>query len=170
MPQIQTVLQSHSSNSGSNSRGGWTLHVFKAVNGDEFKTFDAGIGNKAFGLMNQPVTVEYGEKPAKDPKYGPDKILQGITATEGAPAVQAPPVAVAPTQTAPTTDDRQIQIMRQSALERAIRYYDAQPKDGFTTDDIYALADEFVDYFVNGRVEDKVAVAAVADDGFPLGF
>jgi len=190
LPEIRTTLVSHEPKSGTGQRGPWTLHVFKDSSGASFQTFEAPIGNRVYGLLNQPVVLTYTEKPAKDPQYPPNKVIGDVrpdtsaggsvapVAPKGAPA--APPTE--PQQNAgpsPTTlpapvgggDDRELRIMRQSALERAIRYQAVHPvrNQDPLPEDLYGLAEEFIHYFQTGEYPGKSERAVVDEfaDVFP---
>ena len=188
MPEIRTTLVSHEPKSGTGQKGPWTLHIFKDAAGQSYKTFEAPIGNRAYGLLNLPAVLTYTEKPAKDPQYPPDRVIQDVqqdlsfpaapvapVAPQAAPAL--PPTVNLPTiwQNAPTTpanpvgggDDRQVQIMRQSALERAIR---ARVGLDYGSEELglYQLSEEFLHYFQTGEYPGKSneqAVGAVAPSG-----
>jgi hypothetical protein len=169
LPSIATTLVSHTSKSGNGQKGPWALHIFKDAAGGSYQTFEAPIGNRAFGLLNQPVVLEYEEKPARDPQYPPNKVIQNIqpdtsVASPPTPATTDPSTGVV----APTGDDRQIQIMRQSALERAIRWVGA---GNFEEGDVplYKYAEEFLHYFQTGEYPGKSEKAILDEfaDVFP---
>lgn len=177
MSQIQTTLTAHFAQSGTNARGAWTRHDFTSVSGEKYQTFDAAVANRVYGFSfgdanqpnNKPIVITYDEKPAKDPQYPPNKVITGI---EAATVPEAPSVAPVASQTPPTVgvpvgsggpDERQIQIMRQSALERAIRFVNGDPGAEGGTFEIYNLAEEFLNYFVTGEYPGKSEQQIVRD-------
>lgn len=165
MPSINVTLTSYDKREGNGNRGPWVLHLFKDSAGGSYQTFEAPISNKAYGLLDKPVVLTYEEKPARDPQYPPNKVIKGIEPDLSAPAVSEAPVA---SQTPPTVassalipvssgaDDRQIQIMRQSALERAIRASIGEI-DLTYKKSTYDLAEEFLHYFQTGEYPGKVS-------------
>jgi hypothetical protein len=169
VPQTQTVLTSHQSKSGSNAKGGWTMHIFKTADGTSYQTFDTALGNKAYGLLNQPVSLIFESETRGDYTNNVLKSIDGAAgAAPAAPAATAAATAVAPIQTGETDDQKQVRIMRQSALERAILAGTEGYIEIKSVDDLYALSDQFLDYFKNGRQGVAVAEPAVADSK-PIG-
>lgn len=158
MSSVTTVLIAHDQKHGSNAKGPWTLNLFKAQDGNEYKTFENAIASQANALLGQTVTVEYEEKAAKDPKYQPDRILESTVATPG--ATVAPAVPNAAPVAASSIDDRQTMIMRQSALDRALTAFGIAGVDPLADlDSVLELSDQFIDYFIGGREAVSVVVS-----------
>ena len=151
--QTQTVFTGYDTKSGNGKKGPWTLHLFTDKNDQVYKTFETALANELAGTRGQQVTVEYEERPSRG-DYPPDKIVQklisagnAVNTTSGAAVSVGEDGVVKHVVTTP--DDRQMQIMRQSALERAIRFY-ALGSTKPTPASLFALSDKFVDYFVHG--------------------
>ncbi len=166
MPSVNVTLTSYDKREGQGQRGPWTLHLFKDSAGQSYQTFEAPISNRAYGLLNQPVVLEYKDKPSKNPEYPPNKEIVDIQPDTSVVRTDDPGLPPTTTSEAPTTtgraafaansgDDRQIQIMRQSALERAIRALSAQI-DGFDEQySVYELSEQFLHYFQTGEYPGK---------------
>ncbi len=162
MPSVNVTLTSYDKKEGQGQRGPWTLHLFKDSAGQSYQTFEAPISNRAYGLLNKPVVLEYKDKPAKNPEYPPNKeivdIQLDVAALEAIEDEHYNPPTNALTSGAPLVnsgDDRQIQIMRQSALERAIRFY-GYSGQAYGEVQIYELSEEFLHYFQTGEYPGSV--------------
>lgn len=118
--QVSTVLVSHDPQQKNTSRGPSTLHIFKDQQGNEYTTWKTEIANVAFGLLNQPVVVDFTEK--QNGQYT-NRVLDGVVGANGAaptamaPA-QAPKAPAAPAQLY-NQDEKQILIMYQSFANNA---------------------------------------------------
>jgi len=124
--------------------------------------------------LNQPAVLTYTEKPAKDPQYPPDFVIQDVQSDLSAPvtaapvAPQAPPTStLAPVENAVSSGgyERELRIMRQSALERALRWFafEAPEYDADASATLYAKTEEFIHYFQTGEYPGK-SEAAVLDE------
>lgn len=132
---------------GNNARGPWTRYDVKDAGGNKYQTFDAELGAKAQAVQGQSVTLTFHEEARG--QYT-NNVLDGIkTSVNGA-------TNAAPSVPSESQDDRQLRIMRQAGLERAILAASAIGIELSSVDDLYAISDQFVDYFVNGApvVED----------------
>jgi hypothetical protein len=165
LPQVKTTLIGYQAKNGTGARGPWTLHLYTDAAGQSYRTFEAPISNRVYGLLNQPVVLTYEEKPARDPQYPPNRVIQDVQQDLSFPAAPVAPVAAQAAPALPPTtppapvgggaDDRQVQIMRQSALERAIRWIDVLGVAAYEGDDPYALTEEFLHYFQTGEYPGK---------------
>lgn len=179
MPTLNTTLTVYEKKEGNGARGPWTLHIYKDTAGQSFQTFEAPISNRVYGFLNKPAVIDYEQKARPGSEYT-NNVIKGISPDETAQAVSAASVAsqmppeVAelagplPTLTPTPTggaDDRQIQIMRQSALERAIRFHAAFASGPIIFDDVIHLSDRFLDYFINGDplAREKDVIAALEE-------
>jgi hypothetical protein len=160
LPTVHVTLVEHTKKEGNSQHGTWVLNLFKDAAGVTYQIFTdpkTGIANKTAHLLNQPAILEYRDKPAKDPQYPPNKEIVDIQPDTSAPAVSEAPVAsqAPPTRAAfalSSGDDRQIQIMRQSALERAIRWFGVA---GEGWPGLYVQSEEFLHYFQTGEYPGK---------------
>jgi hypothetical protein len=116
--------------------------------------------------------LTYEEKPARNPQYPNDRVIKDIQLDTRTPGVTEAPVAsqrgiqgagVAPDTipaggfpTVSSGDDRQIQIMRQSALERAIKAHAAGIFDYSEDSELYKQTEEFLHYFQTGEYPGKL--------------
>jgi hypothetical protein len=167
LPTAHVTLKTHESKSGNGKNGPWTLHVFTDEHNQPYKTFEAAIGNLAYGLINQPAIVTYDEKAAKDPKYPPDRNIRTVEPAPVAPGGSvAPPTAPVASIPAPTSgDDRELRIMRQSGLERAAKVTELGLAPQVNSlDDLFALSDVLITYFQRGRKTAPAAEQAVIDE------
>jgi hypothetical protein len=114
---LQTTLVSHETASGQGQYGPWTRHTFTDTAGTKFQTYKADIANAAYGLLNQPVTVNFEAKTNNG--YTNNDIIGIAHATTPAPAA---PVTSAQAPTQPTrveTDDQKsARIARIASLQR----------------------------------------------------
>lgn len=170
--QTQTILKTQESKTGTGKTGKpWTLRVFQAANGNSYQTFEASIANKAYELLGEPATIEFEEQ---ERNGYVNYVLLGVEPAAGAVESRTQPEnRVSPDVV--HEDDRQIRIMRQSALDRAISATAAGIAEASSEDDLYRIADRFIDYFVNG-VAAKPELAVVAggannsSDDYELGY
>ena len=149
---ISKVFEEH----GNGQKGPWTRYDVKDAGGNKYQTFNAQLGAQAKEAQGKSVILTYHEEArGQFTNYVIDAIkAQGSLVEAAQEAVNAPKSAAS----TETDGDRQLRIMRQSGLERAILTA-AQLPDIFTrpiesVDELYALADQFVDYFVNGAPVD----------------
>lgn len=155
MQQVTTTLRQVATFNGTSARGPWLKTVFTDDQGLEFATFKGEIASQASQLLNVPVVVSYTEK--QNGQYT-NRTLEAIQAVGGAaPAPAAQPAPGIVTQYTPSAasapeSDRQLRIMRQSALERAIMSFVADGEPILTNlPGLYTLAEEFIDFFENGN-------------------
>ena len=148
-----TVLTGHESNSGVNAKGTWVLNSFTGQDGQKYKTFDNDIAAQAFSLMGQTVSIEFEEKPARDPRYGPDKFITSIAAsTQTTPILQQ-------TYTAPPTVAEIKPVDRNAGIARAIETFGVAGVDPLENQDaLFELADVYATYGALG-VKPKTASA-----------
>lgn len=140
-----TVLERHYAPEKGRS-GKYGPNKFQAADGRKYETFDADVAGQAAGLLNLPVEITFDER--HNGQYTNYDLL-GIRATNGASPSVSEPERGTP---AGGDEERQMRIMRQSALERAILTFNtagADPLEG--QDALLELADQYIDYFVNGR-------------------
>lgn len=152
MQQVTTTLRQVATFSGTSARGPWLKTVFTDEQGVEYATFKGEVASVANQLLNVPVVVSFTEK--QNGQYT-NRTLEAVTPTAGATPSPSPAQAAAPAYTpspAVTTEpDRQLRIMRQSALERAIMSFVADGEPILTNlTGLYQLAGEFIDFFENG--------------------
>lgn len=153
--KVSTILTGIETFEGTSARGPWTKTVFKAADGSEYQTFEGAVASKASSLLNQPVEVTF--TPKQRGQYTNlqlDDVAIVVGAANGAPGT--PPPAHPPVATAaapqPSADSRQYQIMRQSALERAIMSFAADGVEILgSLPELYELADQFVVYFTTHK-------------------
>lgn len=127
-------------NSGQNAKGPWTRYDIKDAGGNKYQTFNDQLGKKAEALKGQSVKVTYHEETRGD--YT-NNVLDSIGEAGAGEA----------TKQHVYTDDRQVQIMRQSGLERAIRAASLLGLNLNGVDELYDISDEFVRYFQEGQQE-----------------
>ena len=122
----------------------WTRYDVKDAGGNKYQTFNAELGAQADAATGQSVTVSYHEETrGQYTNYVLDAIKTGgAVNTETANDAPSP------------ESERQLRIMRQSGLERAILASKALGIDVSSVDDLYEISDQFVDYFVNGAPVD----------------
>lgn len=148
MPFTTTTLVSHEQKSGSNAKGPWTVNKFKAQDGRQYDTFDKDLAARALERLNVPSVLEYEE--VQKGQYTNYTLTGVAPADSDAAAAPSAPQTAAPA--AGGEDDRQLRIMRQSALERAILTFNTAGQDPLTHQaELLELADQYIDYFVNGR-------------------
>lgn len=139
--------------SGTGAKGPWTLSIFKASDGREYTTLDGALASKASALVGQPVRLSYTLR--QNGKYT-NYNLADVQPVEGVEGHVVQSVSAAQNGTSPD-EERQLRIMRQSALERALRAFEIAVSQGApldpvaNTSELYELADEFIDYFTNGN-------------------
>ena len=141
MNQVVTLTGVEVKSKGSNKRGPWALRIFDSAGGTKFQTFDVAVGEALEKSLGSAVDLTYeveenGNFTNNVVKSFKDagKVLSGV-------AEAAPPV---------NTNDRELRIMRQSALDRAINTvgHGIVEVDGVT--DLFRLADQYILYFEAG--------------------
>lgn len=141
--------------SGTGAKGPWTLSIFRASDGREYTTLDGALASKASALVGQPVRLSYTLR--QNGKYTNYNLadVQPVEGVEGHVVQDKTPTG--PLSGINHEDERQLRIMRQSALERALRAFEIAVSQGApldpvaNTSELYELADEFIDYFTNGN-------------------
>lgn len=173
------VFTGHKAISGQGAKGPWSKSIFTDQQGREFGVWTnnaegAAIASQLLPLLNQSVTVEF--ETSQRGKFTNYDIKSVTPANGSAPAAAAPQAAPAPVvQQAPppqgyeSDDDRQLRIMRQSALERAIMSFGSDQVEILTNlDALFELSDQYVVYFTQGReavgvvVEEQAVAGPVA--------
>lgn len=125
MQTITTLTGVKDRKTGTSARGAWTLTIFEATDGREYSTLKGDVASAAEALVGKLATVEYSERPAKDPKFPPSYSIESVSAApEGA---KASPVA---TPAGKGGEFRSpAQIIRSTALELAVDSYHAAQLD-----------------------------------------
>jgi hypothetical protein len=143
-----TLVRAFDPVDGTSAKGPWTRCDFKDENDLKFSTFKGDVASVATSLIGQPVEVEFESK--QNGEYT-NRTLLKVSAVEVAAGSASTPTEVTPS-TNTYEDDRQLRIMRQSALDRALTAYGIAQLDPIESiDEVYKLSDEFIHYFVNGR-------------------
>lgn len=156
---ITTLTRAFDPQSGVGANGQpWTRSDFEAANGMKFSTFKGDIASVAAALLNQTAEIEYTEK--QNGQYT-NRTLLGITprpefggaqVTHSAPATALHSPPSTHTASSSISPDRELRIMRQSALDRALTAFGIEGLNPIQDSDaLFQLADEFIDYFNNGR-------------------
>lgn len=160
MFQAQTVLVEHEPKSLKGRNGPYTLHIFKAQDGERFQTTKTAIANAAYGLLNQAVTIGYEQQQRGDWTNNViEQIEAGNVALAAAPT--GAPTGAAPTGAAPTSapassggggmsPDRELRVMRQNGLANALATVDAGLFEATSIGDVIKLADKYVRYYQGG--------------------
>jgi hypothetical protein len=153
-----TLVRAFEPVSGTSARGDWTRCDFKDEQDRKFSTFKGDVASVATSLIGKPVELEF---IAKENGEYTNRTLLKVTPVNGVVAAVTPvdstdTVHIPVTQNAGVSydDTRQLRIMRQSALDRALTAYGIAQLDPIESiDEVYKLSDEFIDYFVNGISE-----------------
>jgi len=152
MNQVVTFSSVETKKTGNSKRGPWALRLFTTAGGTKFQTFDVDLGESLEGHLNLPLEITYEIEDNGDFK---NNVIKGWKPSENGATVSEP---VQSTSNGETAEEKQLRIMRQSALDRAI----SSVAGGLVTDDndvpltsvdestLFAIADRYVDYFVNG--------------------
>ncbi len=149
MPEVTTTLTQVKPFSGVSAKGPWTKTVFTDQNGTEFATFKGDVASVAQGFINVPATISYMEE--QKGQYTNRTLLAIVAASNGS----VPHAEVATPQAAATSQEvRELRIMRQSGLDRALTAFAIAGQDPIQSlEELYQLSDQFIDYFVNGGGE-----------------
>lgn len=150
------VFEKHYQDDVNTKYGQRVKHTFVTGDGTRYETWKAPVANVLVATMGQQVQVSGQVK--SDGRYTNLDITEAnLDIIEANPANLA---AYTPSPAVETNEERQLRIMRQSGLERAILSFGAagiSPLENL--DELLELSDQFVDYFVGGRE----AVSAVSD-------
>lgn len=152
--KVTTTLTSVETRNGTSPRGPWTLSIFKTSGGQDFSTLDGGLASLASSLIGKPVEIEYEER--TNAKGYKNFSLTGVQAVgAGEVAVVTPDAGTYANGSRPEYGaDKELRIMRQSALDRALTAFGIAGQDPLESiNEVYDLADQFIDYFVNGVKE-----------------
>ena len=142
---------------GNNSRGPWTRWDVKDAGGNKYQTFDEGLGRKAEAAKGSSVKVTYEE--VQRGQYV-NKVLKAVEPQVAErEAIAAVNAAAQATPYNGSETERQLRIMRQSGLERAILATQALGIEVSGVDELFEISDQFVDYFVNGAPVAEEAAA-----------
>ena len=160
MPTKITTLRKIGAFDGTNKEGKpYVRSVFVDDDGIEWTTFKGQLASQADALVGQTVELEGVE--TQRGEYVNRNLVSVKAHTNGnAPTVATPDVATLSADSTPNNspsyeETRQLRIMRQSALDRALTAFGIAGQDPIQSiDEVYDLADEFIDYFVNGASEE----------------
>jgi len=151
------TLTGFETKSGNNDSGGWTLYLFKDAGGNKYQTFEDDLGLAAAGLIGKSVEVEYevqerdlpakGDRPATTVR---NNVLKSVKEVDNGGPGQMQSVNAAQVNSRSYDDERQLRIMRQSALDRAINTVAAGIAEVSGFRDLFEIADEFILYFEAG--------------------
>lgn len=157
MDTAQVTFTQHYSDMVNTKYGTKTKNTFITDDDVRYETWKAPVAAVLAANMDTPITILFDKKVStgKEGQVYTNLEIKDVLGTTNAPAAD---VAVsAPVAAPPKKDDseRQTQIMRQSALERAIRAFAAAGLDPVTySAELLELSDDYLDYFINGRSED----------------
>lgn len=126
---------------GTNKFGPFWFRVFKTAGGDRYQTFDVDLGDKIAASFGTPVEVTY--EVEENGKYQ-NNVLKGIREETASANLQAL------LEQNPPQDSRELRIMRQSGLDRAINTVKAGIVEVDGVADLFRLSDAYIDYFENG--------------------
>jgi hypothetical protein len=154
MQQVVTITNVFSESGNSKATGKpYTRYDIKTAGGTKFQTFDAALGAQAKSLEGASVEIEY---EVESRGQYENNVLKSISAA-------APPDYYGAGQSAPqaavNTNDRELRIMRQSALDRAINTVGhgiveiegvKVTPDKINPYDLFRLADTYILYFEAG--------------------
>lgn len=156
MQQVVTFTEIvHNGTPGVNERGPYHFRVFKTTGGTRFQTFEVPIGDTILASFGQPLDVEYGVKDStKDGKTYQNNIIKSVKQVATSPDHYAGQTDAKPslTDALPKSyeDERQLRIMRQSALDRAINTVGHGIVQADDVSDLFKLADTYILYFEAG--------------------
>lgn len=123
----------------------WTRYDIKDAGGNKYQTFDVGLGQKAKDAKGQRVKLTWVEEARG--QYT-NNVLKSVELLDTV-VVSANDESVI--KHVPESDgDRQLRIMRQSGLERAILAANILELENVDIETLFQISDQFVDYFVNG--------------------
>jgi hypothetical protein len=151
-----TIVRAFEPKAGKSAKGDWVRCDFEFEGGLKASTFNGGVASAATALVGQPVEIEYEEK--QNGEYT-NRTLLKVSAVNGngaAPTASIQDhVEVAQNTAGPSHEEtRQLRIMRQSGLDRALTAFGIAGQDPIESlDEVYQLSDQFIDYFVNGITE-----------------
>lgn len=131
---------------GNGTYGPYVRSVFKDADGVEWTTFKGELASQADALVGQ--TVEMEGNVEQNGQYTNRTLLKVSAVANGnlAPKVDDFTYTVAPVES-----ERQLRIMRQSALDRALTAFGIIGQDPIAAlEELFELSDQFIDYFVNG--------------------
>jgi hypothetical protein len=145
MQQVVTITNVFLENGNSKATGKpYTRYDIKTAGGTKFQTFDAALGAQAKSLEGTSVEIEY---EVESRGQYENNVLKSISAA-------APPDYYGAGQTTPqaavNTNDRELRIMRQSALDRAINTVGHGIVQADDVSDLFKLADTYILYFEAG--------------------
>ena len=172
--QITTTLVKHTPKSVQGKNGLFTIHEFVDANGLEFSTTKTPIANELYSKLNQPVGLEYEEKPNGNwtNRYI-SKVLAQLPMAGSSPAGPAAPTIAPTTPTttsqAPaaqqpmiTQDETQILIMFQSFSNGVAFPIAEQLAETVTVENLASITKALI---VEAMKFSKDAAAAVAAGG-----
>ena len=145
MQQVVTLTGVEVKSKGSNKRGPWALRIFDSAGGTKFQTFDVSDGEALEAKIGTPVELTYEVEENGNFTNNVIKSFKDAAVADYYGAGQSAP------QAAVNTNDRELRIMRQSALDRAINTVGhgiVEKVD--TVEDLFRLADTYILYFEAG--------------------
>ena len=154
MQQVVTLTGVEVKSKGSNKRGPWALRIFDSAGGTKFQTFDVADGEALEAKIGTPVELTYEvEENGNFTNNVIKSFKEGAAVPDYYGAGQSAP------QGAVNTNDRELRIMRQSALDRAINTVGhgiveiegvKVTPDKINPYDLFRLADTYILYFEAG--------------------
>ena len=141
MQQVVTLTSVEVKSKGSNKRGPWALRIFDSAGGTKFQTFDVADGEALEAKIGTPVELTYEVEENGNFTNNVIKSFSDVGKVLSGVAEAAPPV---------NTNDRELRIMRQSALDRAINTVGHGIVQADDVSDLFKLADTYILYFEAG--------------------
>jgi hypothetical protein len=142
--QIVTLTGVEVKSKGSNKRGPWALRIFDSAGGTKFQTFDVADGEALEAKIGTPVELTYEVEENGNFTNNVIKSFKDAAVPDYYSAGQTTP------QAAVNTNDRELRIMRQSALDRAINTVGHGIVQADDVSDLFKLADTYILYFEAG--------------------
>lgn len=134
---------------GNGTYGPYVRSVFKDADGVEWTTFKGPVASQAEALVGQTVELEGNEE--INGQYTNRTLLKVSAVANGNAPVQPQGQTTATHDAGSYEQDRQLRIMRQSALDRALTAFGIIGQDPIAAlEELFELSDQFIDYFVNG--------------------
>jgi len=141
MQQVVALTGVEVKSKGSNKRGPWALRIFDSAGGTKFQTFDVADGEALEAKIGTPVEITYEVEENGNFTNNVIKSFSDVGKVLSGVAEAAPPV---------NTNDRELRIMRQSALDRAINTVGHGIVQAEDVSDLFKLADTYILYFEAG--------------------
>ena len=143
MRQVVTLTGVEVKSKGTSKRGPWALRIFDSAGGTKFQTFDVAIGESLEKSVGSAVEIEY---EVEENGNFTNNVVKSFKAAGPAPVYNDEGgVPVKSHQ-----EDRELRIMRQSALDRAINTVGHGIVQADDVSDLFKLADTYILYFEAG--------------------